>query len=440
MGAVLTSPVELILVQRQGSRHFRCAAAEMQGYRTGHEDAHTMACGDGSGAFWVLDGHGGENAALLGAPKLKEEFAELLAANSGSLPDDEAIEKGMVSVDVSLREHFKENPHKESGSTVVGTLISRQPDGTYSMKLVNAGDSRCVVVHAPDLQQGAAPKCELRTPQHLLDLQSDPVAVAKGYAAKNVEWPLVQETIDHKPCHPTEKTRIKAAGGWVSEDDPARLDGNLAVSRGLGDFEYKNGEQLPPHEQKVSCCPDIYEIRGLAPGSIACLCCDGVWDVLTSHEVGSMVRKELVQDPNADLGDIAANVVRTALERNSRDNVTAMVVQMAGAEQWAAEQPLDEIMFYDKIKKKAGEDGAPDDETRRQSHSFLKAHGFAQEPCECGVCSRWFMHMMQCPCKQVYYCNKVCQKKGWKQHRQVCPAKCDTPGSTRDTPTNNKHK
>eukprot|EP00932_Pfiesteria_piscicida_P002411 SRR837773.12346.p1 GENE.SRR837773.12346~~SRR837773.12346.p1 ORF type:complete len:432 (-),score=101.05 SRR837773.12346:133-1428(-) len=422
MGAALTSPVELVLVQRQGSKHFRSAAAEMQGYRNGHEDAHTMACGDGSGAFWVLDGHGGESAALFGAPALKEEFAPLLAANDGTLPDDEVIEKGMVKVDGMIRDHFKEHPNKESGATVVGTLIARQADGTYNLKLINAGDSRALVVHAPDLEEGSAPKCELRTPQHLVDLKSDEEAVKKEYAAKDTEWPLVQETIDHKPCHPTEKARITAAGGFVSDDDPARLDGNLAVSRGLGDFEYKGSAEKGPSEQKVSCCPDIYEIRGLAPGSVACLCCDGVWDVLTSHEVGSMVRQELKQDPDADLGDIAASIVRKALDRNSRDNVTALVVQMTGSEKWVESQPMDEMMFFDKLKVKAGEEGAPDDEVRRHCNVFCEKHNFPRDPTQCDVCSRWYQTMHQCPCKAVHYCSKACQKKAWKTHKQTCAA------------------
>ena len=37
MGCALSAPVELIRVQRQGTEHFRCAVAEMQGWRVGHE-------------------------------------------------------------------------------------------------------------------------------------------------------------------------------------------------------------------------------------------------------------------------------------------------------------------------------------------------------------------------------------------------------------------
>ena len=53
---------------------------------------------------------------------------------------------------------------------------------------------------------------------------------------------------DHKPNNPLELKRIEAAGGRVQWK---RVDGDLAVSRGLGDFHYKNRPDLRPSEQKV---------------------------------------------------------------------------------------------------------------------------------------------------------------------------------------------
>ena len=46
---------------------------------------------------------------------------------------------------------------------------------------------------------------------------------------------------DHKPENTIEKNRIEAAGGFVEEN---RVNGSLALSRALGDFEYKGRADL----------------------------------------------------------------------------------------------------------------------------------------------------------------------------------------------------
>ena len=54
---------------------------------------------------------------------------------------------------------------------------------------------------------------------------------------------------DHKPSNPPERERIQNAGGSVMIQ---RVNGSLAVSRALGDFEYKNVDGKGPTEQLVS--------------------------------------------------------------------------------------------------------------------------------------------------------------------------------------------
>lgn len=61
---------------------------------------------------------------------------------------------------------------------------------------------------------------------------------------------------DHKPQHPAEEKRILASGHCVDDD---RVDGNLALSRAIGDFQYKDSAVLSPEEQAVTCNPDITE-------------------------------------------------------------------------------------------------------------------------------------------------------------------------------------
>lgn len=51
-----------------------------------------------------------------------------------------------------------------------------------------------------------------------------------------------------------EKARITAAGGFV---DFGRVNGNLALSRAIGDFEFKKSAELAPEQQIVTAFPDV---------------------------------------------------------------------------------------------------------------------------------------------------------------------------------------
>ena len=61
-------------------------------------------------------------------------------------------------------------------------------------------------------------------------------------------------TDDHKPTHYSERMRIEKAGGHVSQN---RVNGQLAVSRALGDFEMKRNSTCDQISQLVSPEADI---------------------------------------------------------------------------------------------------------------------------------------------------------------------------------------
>lgn len=52
-------------------------------------------------------------------------------------------------------------------------------------------------------------------------------------------------SIDHKPDNPSERRRIERANGFVED---SRVNGMLALSRSLGDFEYKGNPILKPED------------------------------------------------------------------------------------------------------------------------------------------------------------------------------------------------
>merc|ERR1712224_553609 len=59
---------------------------------------------------------------------------------------------------------------------------------------------------------------------------------------------------DHKPENLEERRRITAAGGFIQN---GRVNGNLNLSRAVGDLEYKKVKGKKPSEQPISALPDI---------------------------------------------------------------------------------------------------------------------------------------------------------------------------------------
>ena len=53
-------------------------------------------------------------------------------------------------------------------------------------------------------------------------------------------------SFDHKPTKPTERQRIQRAGGFVNFE--GRVNGNLNLSRAIGDLTYKKNFRLTQKE------------------------------------------------------------------------------------------------------------------------------------------------------------------------------------------------
>ena len=55
-------------------------------------------------------------------------------------------------------------------------------------------------------------------------------------------------SIDHKPSDELERERIENAGGFVEFN---RVNGNLALSRALGDFAFKTNQDMKAEDQVI---------------------------------------------------------------------------------------------------------------------------------------------------------------------------------------------
>lgn len=92
---------------------------------------------------------------------------------------------------------------------------------------------------------------------------------------------------DHKPTLPDERQRIYAAGGYV---EFGRVNGNLNLSRALGDLIYKQDLSLPPEKQIVSGFPDVRKFELHPEDEFIVMGCDGIWEYYTSQDVVDFIR------------------------------------------------------------------------------------------------------------------------------------------------------
>jgi serine/threonine protein phosphatase PrpC len=109
-------------------------------------------------------------------------------------------------------------------------------DNLKKLYIANAGDSRCVL----------------------------------GRGGKAV--PL---SFDHKPDDEVELKRIEKAGSVVTE---GRVDGNLNLSRSLGDLKYKTNKSLKPEEWPITANPDIMAVDLQPEDDFIIMGCDGIWE------------------------------------------------------------------------------------------------------------------------------------------------------------------
>ncbi|XP_041829720.1 protein phosphatase 1bb isoform X2 [Melanotaenia boesemani] len=329
MGAFLDKPkTEKHSAHGEGNG-LRYGLSSMQGWRVEMEDAHTAVVGLPHGLtdwsfFAVYDGHAGSRVANYCSGHLLEHIlsggAEF-GAGPGSVEGvKDGIRSGFLNIDEYMR-NFSDLRQglDRSGSTAVCVLLS--PTHLY---FINCGDSRAVL--SRDSKVGFS-------------------------------------TQDHKPCNPREKERIQNAGGSVMIQ---RVNGSLAVSRALGDYDYKCVDGKGPTEQLVSPEPEVCVLERVAEGDeFVVLACDGIWDVMSNEELCEFVRSRLLVCD--DLEKVCNSVVDTCLHKGSRDNMSVVLVCLPGApkiseEAVKKEEELDKYLEtrVEELLGNCGEAGVPD--------------------------------------------------------------------------------
>ncbi|KAK6217433.1 protein phosphatase 2C [Colletotrichum tabaci] len=293
MGQTLSEPVVEKSSAKGEDERLLYGVSAMQGWRISMEDAHTTVLDllpPGSDEakkhesklsfFGVFDGHGGDKVALFAGEHIHDIIKKQETFKKGNY--EQALKDGFLATDRAILNDPKYE-EEVSGCTACVGLISDS-----KIYVANAGDSRSVLG-------------------------------IKGRAK-----PLSQ---DHKPQLEAEKSRITAAGGFV---DFGRVNGNLALSRAIGDFEFKKSAELSPEAQIVTAFPDVETHEISDDDEFLVIACDGIWDCQSSQAVVEFVRRGIAA--KQELDKICENMMDNCLASNSEtggvgcDNMTMVII------------------------------------------------------------------------------------------------------------------
>ena len=270
MGAFLEKPKTEKVVSVGEGHNLKWGVSAMQGWRMEMEDAHTCETNiklKEWSFFAVFDGHAG--------PKVSEYCSKNLLSVIMETVDEkrdneevvcEKIKKGFLKVDKKLQ---KQPPWaKGGGTTAIACMVSPK-----KFIWANCGDSRGLLCR---------------------------------------DGKLEYNTTDHKPMNELERSRIEKAGGTVMMQ---RVNGSLAVSRALGDFDYKCVEGKEQSEQLVSPEPEMHLMDRSEKDQFLLLACDGVFDVMTNEEIVTYILHHL--ELESDLSKICSDLIDTCLNKVS---------------------------------------------------------------------------------------------------------------------------
>ncbi|KAL6569835.1 hypothetical protein OROMI_014349 [Orobanche minor] len=234
----------------------------------------------------------------------------------------ESLLRAIDAIDAEFAEEASRSSY-EAGSTATVVLIADS-----QLLVANIGDSKAFLC-SKIFQSPSEAKATLlrlyrkRRSEGASVRMKDFKLAASGdltyFSAKEL-------TKDHHPDRADERSRIESAGGHVSEWAGVwRVNGQLAVSRAIGDVSFKRFGVISVPEVtdwQPMMANDSYLVavsdgvlERLSPQDV----CDTLWELHTHQPLGSV-------NSSSCSNSLADCIVDTAFERGSRDNLAAVVV------------------------------------------------------------------------------------------------------------------
>jgi serine/threonine protein phosphatase PrpC len=302
----------------------------MQGWRIKMEDAHLAVPkfgGDASAAlFAVFDGHGGTSGShLLGwevAEYVRRHFPnELLADPNYAVANyPAALEATFLRMDAMLASPAG---RKELADITASKLTKPRTPGTAPASAEADGEDPMEV--GPEMKGCTANVVLIKNGTLYIANAGDSRAIlVTDSGASNLSE-------DHKPELSSEQARITHAGGAVFN---GRVDGNLNLSRALGDLQYKSNGALRPEEQMICALPDVTTRKITHDMLCVVMGCDGIFETKSTQDIGAFVAKGIRESPGIRITATIERLLDSLLSPNyiqtggcGCDNMTCIVIQ-----------------------------------------------------------------------------------------------------------------
>lgn len=302
-----------------------------QGYRTYMEDEFFLSM-DGDFAA-VFDGHGGGSVS-------KYLKSNLYAGVQAFLPSltttSNANDNTNGGDDVRLQNHQRAGgPSVEDYENAVRSALEKVDREVQRINHWSYQGSTAVAIwlHEERLSEEIESDNIVADPETDIDTTSTSftrndrlprrtiiaanVGDSRAVLSRNgTAWDL---TRDHKPNDPDEKARIESVGGkviWCGDVDSSgepifetgiyRVNGNLALSRAIGDRAEKPA---------VSAEPEIISVLVKETDDFFILATDGLWDVMSSQESVDLVKT--FTEAGCETHQISKLIVEEALRRGT---------------------------------------------------------------------------------------------------------------------------
>ncbi len=303
----------------------------MQGWRKRQEDAHVAVISQGDkkniDVFGVFDGHGGKEVSQF----VSNHFTQELVSNKNIESDmAQALKETFIKMDEIMVtdggiEEIKKYARKSKEEDDIQS--KKEPPNSQMQLIAQLLEPKNPESNEISMRTGCT-ACVMGVDETKKKLYFANAGDSRVVMCRKGE--AYAQSVDHKPDMKSEKDRIYNAEGWITD---GRVKGNLNLTRGFGDLEYKQNKKLKPEEQMITADPDIKIVDFEDDIEFVIIGCDGIWDCLKNQEACDFVSKGLKENPEIKVSKIVEEMMDSIIAKDlysdsgiGCDNMTCIVI------------------------------------------------------------------------------------------------------------------